>query len=189
MELHRGEKNTAHPAPKHRLVSGMTMWQPWVCKSTEDLWTELKKDIQKQAMGNISSYAFYLRKEGRPYALATARTSKGAFTYDYNYILKIKNVRTYYWTKDGELGKPAPFTTPEAVTEDYIVLNAETIKDSTILGFGHFTDTKEVTFFNDLPIECVISCNQVELAKLDVVEKAKLTQLEILEHKIQKLIR
>ena len=47
----------------------------------------------------------------------------------------------------------------DKVDADYIVLDADTIAASTVLGFGHKTATFEVTFFHDMPLDLVAKVN------------------------------
>ncbi len=70
-------------------------------------------------------------------------------------MIKIPGARTFRWNKNLTLGAPANFIKPEDIDGDYIVLNADRIADSTILGFGHHCGTGEVTFFHDLPLKFV----------------------------------
>lgn len=191
--FYRGEKKEWWPSPDKRLVCGMTLREPWPAKSMNDLWERLRSDINAKCFGNIAAYAQYLRSEGKPYALATARTNVGSYDTDYNYVIEIKNARTFYWGADRSLGEPAPFTNVDAVNADYIVLNAETISGSTILGFGHNTKTKEVTFFHDLPIGCVLTCaihpskKPIPVSKLNIAIKESLSFQDKI--KLGKLLR
>ena len=57
----------------------------------------------------------------------------------------------------------------DRVADHYIVLNADTLAGSTILGFGHRTGTYEVTFFHDIPLEWVVSCNDTPRAQLGIM--------------------
>ena len=107
--------------------------------------------------------------------MATARTGVGSYTSDYNYALKIKNARTFYWIDGGiskapAIGAPANFHAPEQVDADYIVLNADTIQDSTVLGFGHKTATFEVTFFHDVPLDLVDTVNGNPTSQLTLTQ-------------------
>jgi hypothetical protein len=138
-------------------------------------WEQLRKDIQERAFGNVAAYAQYLRAEGRVYALATARSTTGSFSASYNYLIEIKDARMFYWAKNRTLGDPAPFSDERSVDKDYIVLNADTIADSTILGFGHNTGTREVTFFHDMPIEFVVSCNEIPVGQIKRSKKEDLS--------------
>jgi hypothetical protein len=185
--LYRGEKQRWWPEPKKRLISGMTLWAPWKVKpyAMTDLWEKLRTDIQEQSIGNVKSYAQYLRATSRNFALATARSTVGSFSSDYNFTLEFKNVRTFYWGPKLSLGKPANFKSTLDIDADYIVLNADAVADSTILAFGHKTATGEVTFVHDLPISCVLTCNGkkvdelgiLKLEDLSISEKADLNKL------------
>ena len=96
LTVYRGEKSEWWPRPELRLSCGMTLIEPWQCASTTELFEKLTREMRKNAAGTPDGYAQYLRAEGRPYALATARTKGGAFI-GYNYVLEIPNVRTFFW--------------------------------------------------------------------------------------------
>jgi len=138
----------------------------------------IKINEPKSANGNVAAYAQHLRASGHGYAVATARTLDGAYEYDWNYVLKVPNVRTFLWGPGLTLGKEVNFTTIEAVDADYIVLNAGSIAESTILAVGHKCGTYEVTFVHDLPIKYVITCNKEPLSKLKIKDPASLTPME-----------
>lgn len=194
LKCYRGEKPEWWPPPETRLACGMTIRQPWEYNSMLELWKQLVKDIREHGGGSVAGYAQYLRAEGKIYALATARTKGGAFT-GYNYEIEIKNARTFLWGPDFTLGPPANFietgkemkeevvfgklriTSIDKVTADYIVLNADTIADSTILAFGHKTGTYEVTFFHDLLIQNVIKCNEKEIKNYRICTKKQVMDL------------
>ena len=65
----------------------------------------------------------------------------------------------------------------DTVTADYIVLNADTIAASTILGFGHKTGTYEVTFFHDMPIGNVAECDGKQISTYKILSKAQILKL------------
>lgn len=182
LRLYRGEKSQWWPSPEIRLISGMTLIQPWRPSDVSGLWEKLKREVgAKPGLTldkKVAAYAQYLRATGRPFALATAWTSGGSFTSDYNYVIKIPNAHLFYWggtTDQPDLGALAEITSPAQVKEDFIVLNAGTVAASTILGFGHKTATKEVTFFHDLPLGFIESCNRMASARLGIKKKADLS--------------
>lgn len=182
LTTYRGEKSQWWPAPEIRLMSGMTLYQPWLPSSVSSLWTKLTQEVRGQMGLNVgkkvAAYAQYLRASGRPFAVATAWTVVGAFKSDYNYVIKIPNAQVFYWggtVNAPELGAAAPIASPGDVKEDFILLNGPSIAQSTVLGFGHNTGTKEITFFHDLPIGLVASCNDVPPAQLKIKKKADLT--------------
>ncbi len=179
---YRGEKSQWWPAPEIRLMSGMTLYQPWIPSSVSALWTKLQQEVKGQlglsVAKKVAAYAQYLRASGRPFAVATAWTLNGAFKSDYNYVIRIPNVHVFYWggtTNAPALGAAAPIASPNDVKEDFIVLNGPSIAQSTVLGFGHNTGTKEITFFHDLPIGFIASCNEKTPAQLNIKNKAQLT--------------
>ncbi len=158
LRCYRGEKKTSFPPPPIRLIAGLTVFEPWI-GDISSLWTQLQADIRRNGRGSVNSYAQYLRAEGRSYALATARTVLGAYETDYDYVIEIENARAFLWAGDTqlELGNEVPgFVANEAaVNAHYVVLDSDTVADSTVLGFGHNTGTKEVTFFRGLPASAV----------------------------------
>lgn len=182
LTLYRGEKSNWWPSPEIRLMSGMTLYEPWNPSTVNSLWTKLKQEVNKQ-LGltlekKVAAYAQYLRATGRPFALATAWTNAGSFTSDYNYVIKIPNAYLFYWggTKNApDIGDPVPAREQNNVSADFIVLNSATIAASTILGFGHKTGTKEITFFHDLPIGLIDSCNKKNPSSLNIKKKSDLS--------------
>lgn len=182
LTVYRGEKSQWWPAPEIRLMSGMTLYQPWVPGTVSHLWSKLQQEVRGQ-MGltlekKVAAYAQYLRASGRPFALATAWTTVGSFTSDYNYVIKIPNAHFFYWggTKDQPaLGAQAQITLPDQVTADFILLNAATIGAATVLGFGHNTATKEITFFHDMNIKHIDSCNGKPVSQYAIKKKSDLS--------------
>lgn len=188
LNCYRGEKSEWWPEPKIRLISGMTIRDPWVAGSMTARFAKLQEDMRARSIGNVAAYAQYLRAEGRPYALATARTGEGSFTSDYNYHIQIPNARLFAWGKNLTLGEPLDFADPASIDQDYIVLNADSIAASTILGFGHKTATCEVTFFHDMPIEFVRSCNATATAGLGILPNTSTLAMDV-KIKFSKLFR
>lgn len=194
LTCYRGEKSEWWPPPKTRLACGMTLRKPWAHTTMTELWNELVKDMRTNGGGTPAGYAQYLRAEGRIYALATARTTGGAFE-GYNYEIQIPNARTFLWGSDFTLGPPANFTAvgkttketrengklkivvEDKVTDDYIVLNADTVAASTILAFGHKTGTYEVTFFHDLPIGNIVKCSGQTISTMQIMTKPQVEGL------------
>jgi len=185
LTLYRGEFASRWPyPPQKRLIWGMNLKNSgrWRCKTMEELFATLQNEIKDH--GGVSAYGQFLRAEGRAFALATARTDDGAYEGDYKYTLLITGVRTFYWGPNLSKGKPALFKELGNIDDDYIVLNAEEIHDSTILAFGHKTGTAEVTFFHDLPLKCVVSCKfqrgnkVIPIGQLGIMTPDKLTMEE-----------
>ncbi|WP_293633931.1 hypothetical protein [Shewanella sp. CG12_big_fil_rev_8_21_14_0_65_47_15] len=181
------------PEPSIRLISGMTLYQPWPAK-TSLLWSKLKQEISRQvgftADKKVAAYAQFLRSSGQPYALSTAWTETSPFTSDYNYVIEIPNVHIFYWggTKDNlEQGEQVNISNPSQVTKDFIVLNASILTASTILGFDHNTNTKEITFFHDMPIKFISSCNNKTPADLDIKTVQDLSFEEKIKFSKQKI--
>jgi hypothetical protein len=172
MLCYRGEKNNWWSPPEERLICGMTLYQPWNLQpginSMALLFEQLRKSITENAFGKVDGYAQFLRAQGRPYALAFARTTSGSFTSDYNYVVKVSNARTFLWGPKLTLGEQVRFDEVSKVNADYIVLNADTLEASTILAFGHKCGTYEVTFLHDLSIANVVSVNGKPVSQLAI---------------------
>ena len=203
---YRGEKSEWWPEPRMRLAGGMRVFEPWPNKGDgiQDIWDQLVKEVRKQpgfnAASKAAAYAQYLRATGRPFALASARTTGGAFE-GYSYVIEIEGARTFRWGKDCTLGPPANFTntnkttytkmvnqnrevwTQDTIDADYIVLNADSIAESTILGFGQKTGTYEVTFLHDLPLRFVKTVNGVAPAALGIYAKEAIEKMPDSKHK------
>lgn len=196
---YRGEKSAWWPAPQMRLAAGgMRVFEPWPGKTVADIWAKLVEEVKCQpgstVKKKVQAFAQHLRAEGRPFALASARTRGGAFE-GYSYVIEIPNARTFRWADDYTLGTPANFTntakttyqrminqnletfTRDTIDADYIVLNADSIADSTILGFGHLTGTYEVTFLHDVPQSFITSVNGEPLSSLQIHTKEALQKL------------
>lgn len=163
---YRGERKASWGAPELRLNDGLTVRKPWTggalpAVDAARVWAALVADIQTLNAGNISAYAQTLRSEGKTYAMATARTNEGSFTSDFDYTTALPNARTFRWAGDGR--NPAaevPWVEHlGAIDDDYIVLNAATVAQSTVVGFGHKTGTHEVTFFTDIQASWVTHVN------------------------------
>lgn len=189
LTLYRGEKNQWWPTPEIRLMYGMTLLEPWTPSSINNLWARLKSEVNRQlgltVQKKAAAYGQYLRATGRPFALATAWTFDGSFRSDYNYVITIPNAWLYYWggtTRAPDLGTPVD-PSKHDVTADFVVLNAETIAASTILGFGHKTGTREITFFHDLPLELITSCNGTPTASLRIKKWGDLTYEQKIEYR------
>jgi hypothetical protein len=182
LTLYRGEKSNWWPAPEIRLMSGMTLYEPWFGSSVTDYWRNLQQEVSGKfgltVEKKAAAYAQYLRASGHPFALATAWSEVGSFTSDYNYVIHIPDAFLFYWggTKDApDIGEPVPPHEEGNVAADFIVLNAPTVNGSTILGFGHKTATREITFFHDMPLEYVESCNGKSPASLNIKKRADLS--------------
>jgi hypothetical protein len=194
MLCYRGEKKEWWSPPQERLICGMTLYQPWNLErgigSMTALFEKLRKFITDNNHGNVDGFAQHLRASGRPYALATARTTKGSFSTDYNYVIKIANARTFLWGPKLTIGKQVKFDDTARITEakqDYIVLNADTLEASTVLAFGHNCGTFEVTFMHDLSLANVVSVNNKPVSQWDIKNQANLTFDEKL--KLRKYLR
>lgn len=172
MLCYRGEKNNWWSPPEERLICGMTLYQPWNLQpginSMTALFEQLRKAITENAFGKVDGFAQFLRAQGRPYALAFARTTSGSFTSDYNYVVKVSNARTFLWGPKLTLGEQVTYDEVSKVNADYIVLNADTLEASTVLAFGHKCGTYEVTFLHDLSLANVVSVNNKLVSQLAI---------------------
>jgi hypothetical protein len=179
MLCYRGEKNNWWSPPEERLICGMTLYDPWnlkvKIKTMVDLFKHLVDFINENCNGKIDAFAQYLRAQGRPFALATARTTTGSYTSDYNYIMKVANARTFLWGPGLTVGQKVDFKNTAAVNADYIVLNADELKDSTVLGFGHKCGTYEVTFLHDLSLNNIVSVNTTAVTQLRIKQQKDLS--------------
>jgi hypothetical protein len=178
LTCYRGEKNNWWSPPEERLICGMTLYQPWNLQqgvtSMTALFEQLRKSINENCFGKVDGYAQHLRAQGRPYALATARTTSGSFTSDFNYVIRIANARTFLWGPKLTLGEKVEYDDVKKIQHDYIVLNADTLEASTILGFGHKCGTFEVTFMHDLSLANVLSVNNKPVSQLAIKNQADL---------------
>lgn len=167
LRLYRGEKMDRWPPPELRLMRGMMVRTPWVDPfSVSLLWEKLKTEVNGQPGASpkqkAAAYAEKLRAMGHDFALATAWTSEGSFTSDYDYVIEIENAHLFAWGENEgrpDLGGELELTGPNQVKVDFIVLDNTTVEKSKILGFGHNTGTREITFFSDLPTNLIESCN------------------------------
>ncbi|MGM1059521.1 hypothetical protein [Saccharothrix sp. Mg75] len=167
MTLYRGERHTAWPAPAVRLIwGGLTISDPWPGarlpnRAATAAWCALSRAIS--AAGGPAAFSPVVRGANGSCGLTFARTCTGGDA-DHNYVVTIHRARTFLLRYAG-LGGWAPgdevpwATDPELPTEDYVVLNGPTVARSTVLGFGHFTGTPEVTLFTDVPTGWVTSVN------------------------------
>jgi hypothetical protein len=179
MLCYRGEKNNWWSPPEERLICGMTLYEPWNLKvgikSMANLWDHMCKFITENCSGKVDAFAQYLRAQGRPFALATARTTSGSFTSDYNYVMKVANARTFLWGPKLTVGEQVQFKETSSVTADYIVLNADTLEESSVLAFGHKCGTYEVTFLHDLSLHNIVSVNATPVGQLRIKQQNSLS--------------
>ncbi len=152
--VYRAEKAERNTLDERRSQGGLEIWRP-SSSSIEEAFQKMFALITNgQTLGEfqftsaLNTYAQRLRAEGQPDNLATARTVEGAYTDNFNYTIKIPGVRLFKWASDG-VGELIP---PGAeIKKHYIVLNADTIENSTIFGIGHVTGTQEVSFYSNIP--------------------------------------
>lgn len=57
------------------------------------------------------------------------------------------------------------------MTADYIVLNADTIAESTVLAFGHKCGTYEVTFLHVMGLRHIESVNHIPVKNLPLMNQ------------------
>jgi len=190
---YRGESTVNWGDADIRLISGLTVRKPWGARPPKfvlkmaDVWsnltTEMKKEKKTKDQGIVAAFAQTLRKEGKVYALATARTKEGSYETKgcANYMIEIPNARIFRWVEDKDknlsLGaeEASWLTDLKKIDADYIVLNADTIEKSTVFGFGHKTGTYEVTFFTDLPTAWIKTVDGKDVSKISIKKKEDLT--------------
>ena len=198
---YRGEKTSTWSLPHLRLSSGMTVWEPWNLvrgvTNMHELWEYARKFFKGEkdaAFGTADGAAQYLRATGRAFALASARTSVGSFTSDKNYVIRVPNVRAFLLNDDLTVGERVDFADHTKVNKEYLVLNADNLRDATVLAFGHTfagkSGTYEVTFLHDLPIRYVESCEGTPIAQLNPPVQTTWTAQDKMENaKMIKLLR
>src|SRR5690606_17888635 len=160
----------------------MTLYGPWrptdIGSLLDKLLGEMYDALGTSLWKKEPRYGQYMRATSRPLALSTAWTSASSFTSQNNFMFLIHNTHYFYWggTKDApQLGAAADISRPEQVNADLIVLNAPTIAQSSILGFGHNTGTREITFFHDLPIDLIESCNDKPISEYAIKTRDQLS--------------
>lgn len=163
LTVYRAEKSERVSLEKRRQQGGLEVWCPST-QSVQEAYNRMFKLISKGEIlresefnAALSAYAQTLRAQGQPDNLATARTIEGAFNDDYNYTIKIPGVRLFKWTPTGIGERIAP---GKEIKQHYIVLNADTIENSTIFGIGHITGTQEVSFYSKIPGDMIESVQE-----------------------------
>ena len=154
LTVYRAEKRDRNTLENRRSQSGLNVWRP-TSDSVQQAYNQMFQLITEgktlgefQFTAALNAYAQTLRASGQPDNLATARTKEGAFTDDYNYTITVPGARLFKWTPSG-IGEQIE---PGAeIKQHYIVLNANTIQNSTIFGIGHVTGTQEVSFYSNIP--------------------------------------
>lgn len=96
--------------------------------------------------GNPAGLAQYLRARTRGEATAAARSISGASYGDYIYQIEFDPMYTFKFAGK-KLGGRIDFSDIGKITEDYILMNAESAVEATALAFGHKTATYEATFY------------------------------------------
>jgi hypothetical protein len=147
-------------------------------KSLVEIYNEIRSEIKlaggSTIEGKINQYSQNLIGEGKPGNLATAWKLSGAYQYHYFYTIEIANIYFFKWslgTNEVIKGDRLELNGPDDAKKPFMVLNAETVDASTIFAFGHIRDTKEITFFHGLPIECIRS---VSVGKVETIEREAL---------------
>ncbi|MFY1634527.1 hypothetical protein ACN27F_14825 [Solwaraspora sp. WMMB335] len=185
---HRGEDPDNWYPPEVRLIYGLTVRQPWPGVRPSDkfdvtkIWAELQKDIKQRGHENVNMYTQTLRQAGQPVALAFSREYDKAYSHKGNvYSVSIPGARTFRFAESTRnkcvpaLGKEVDWVTDHAAIDDhYLVLNADSIAGSTVLGLGHRSSGLEVTFFTDLPRQWVTQVNKEPASDIEVTDLNKL---------------
>jgi hypothetical protein len=198
MTLYRGERDNVWPAPAVRLIwGGMTIRDPWPGarlpnQTATGAWSALSRAISTGG-GGPAGFSRTLRTAGVSYGLTFARTPIAvASESDHHYVITINHARTFLLRYGGvggwTLGDEVPWVAdPALADQDYVVLNGPSVNRSTVLGYGHFEGTPEVTLFTDVPTGWVTSVNGLPIgargvrvltdSALSEAERVRLTKL------------
>lgn len=103
-------------------------------------------DIQSRGSGTAAGLASYLRARTRSEATAAARTIAGASYGDNIYQIEIDPVYMFKFNKSS-LGTKVDYNDIKNISEDYILMDAESAVNASVLAFGHKTETYESTFY------------------------------------------
>ncbi|WP_411147041.1 hypothetical protein [Streptomyces sp. x-80] len=189
---YRGEKGDRWGRPELRLCDGLTVRDPLPGgpipkpKAAEarnalilQVWSAIKDEVNKEGglpKKKVQAFAQTLRASGKVYAIATAATKEGAYADDFNYVIEIPDARAFRWGSNLTIGEEVDWIgNPQAIDDDYVVLNAKNIEGSSVLGFGHKTGTREVTFFTDIPTAWIKQVNGKPVAEWPVKKKSEFT--------------
>ncbi|MFD7654798.1 hypothetical protein ACFV4N_12555 [Actinosynnema sp. NPDC059797] len=168
MILYRGERRNAWPDPAVRLIwGGLTIQDPWPGarlpnQAATGAWCALSRAITAGGR-DPAAFSRALREGGAPHGLTFTRTPPASRAdHDHQYVVTIHHARTFLLRYVGvggwAPGEEVPWASdPGAVTQDYVVLNGPSVGRSTVLGYGHFSGSPEVTLFTDVPTGWVTS--------------------------------
>ncbi|MGW4111302.1 hypothetical protein ACWEFJ_10515 [Actinosynnema sp. NPDC004786] len=198
MTLYRGERHNVWPDPAVRLIwGGMTILDPWPGarlpnQTATGAWSALSRAISTGG-GDLAAFSRSLRAAGVSHGLTFTRVPDPVRSESaHHYVVTIHHARTFLLRYGGvggwTLGEEVPWVTdPTPADQDYVVLNGPSVSRSTVLGYGHFAGTPEVTLFTDVPTTWVTSVNGQPIgargirvlvdSALSDAERVKLTKL------------
>ncbi|MFJ4651012.1 hypothetical protein ACIP5Y_07025 [Nocardia sp. NPDC088792] len=203
LTCYRAEKEQSWGTPELRLCDGLTVRDPLpggqlpkinATQARDSLilqvWAAIKNEIDKEfglPRKKVDAFAQSLRQSGKVYAIATAATREGAYE-GFNYVIEIPNARTFRWGDNLSIGEEVDWVgNTGKIDAHYIVLNAESIEQSTVLGFGHKAGTYEITFFTDIPTAWIKSVNEKPVSDWKIKKKSEFTIED--RRKMGKLVR
>ena len=165
--VYRGEKSERNTLQNRVKSGGLTIYQPSSKGTPEDAFQVMINAIEKYSIEidkkfkpwneKVMAYTAMLRDHGQPDALATARSSVGAYSDNFNYTIKIPGIQLFEWGNKALGPRIQPGST---IKKDYIVLNGPSLQQSTIFGIGHITGTQEVTFYTKIPSQYIDSVQE-----------------------------
>ncbi|WP_188273862.1 hypothetical protein [Streptomyces sp. CBMA152] len=192
LTCYRGEKKDRWGHPTLRLCDGLTVRDPLPPGPTPKpkpgeirqaivsrVWGAIKDEINREGglpKKKVQAFAQTLRASGKVYAIATAATEEGAYKDDFNYVIEIPNARAFLWGANLTLGKEVDWIiNPAGADADYIVLDADSFEEATVFAFGHKTETREVTFFTDIPANWIKTVNEIPASEWEKKKKSEFT--------------
>lgn len=195
LTCYRGEKADRWGHPALRLCDGLTVRDPLppgpMSKPkpgeirqalVSRVWGAIKEEINREGglpRKKVQAFAQTLRSSGKVYAIAAAATKEGAYEDDFNYVIEIPNARAFLWGANLTRGNEVDWiVNPTDADADYIVLNADSFEESTVFAFGHKTETREVTFFTDIPADWIKAVNGIPVSEWEKKKKSDFTSDE-----------
>ncbi|MFG3244740.1 MULTISPECIES: hypothetical protein [unclassified Streptomyces] len=196
LTCYRGERSQFWGTPELRLCDGLTVRNPLLGPGPKpqlggvsqalglQVWAAFQKKVGTEvgiSKKMVNTYAMALKLVGRDYALAAARTTKGSYDhYDCNYEIEVPNARSFLWGENMTRGAEVPdwIENPAAINANYLVLDADSFEESTVLAFGHHVDSSEVTFFTDIPTGWIKKVNGRDVSTVTVKQKKEFDSRE-----------
>ncbi len=146
--------------PNTRLMKGFTISEPFYAKDMSALWAKVKLEILTKAKGNLTGYLNYLKRDYRYFVLASSRDKGQKYNELYNYVIRIKGAHAFPIEKDLSLGAQVDYGPIGNIKKDHLILDANSVAKSTILGLGSSDSGLELTFFSDIPLKYIKTCNK-----------------------------